>query len=135
MFQYSRRVQFYETDMMGVVHHANYLRYFEEARVAWLQQFQLTKLDAVFAVLETQCRHLKPAFFEDVLTVETQVRRQDAKVLFHYRILSLRYDRPICTGTSLHILVDKDLKVRKLPPEVIEILERESWTETWHSSL
>ena len=37
MFTYKRRVKFYETDGMRVVHHANYLRYFEEARVEYLR--------------------------------------------------------------------------------------------------
>jgi acyl-CoA thioester hydrolase len=132
MFRYQRMVQFYETDMMGVMHHSNYLRFFEEARVKWLQGKNILDIEGVFAVLETQCRHLRPAYFEDVLTVELQVCRQDAKVLFNYRIFSPRFDRPICNGMSLHILVDKNLKVRKLPQIVIDALEQEPWIETSH---
>lgn len=41
MFIYKRRVKFYETDGMQVVHHANYLRYFEEARVEYLREGKL----------------------------------------------------------------------------------------------
>lgn len=42
MFTYKRRVKFYETDGMRVVHHANYLHYFEEARVEYCAQAGLT---------------------------------------------------------------------------------------------
>ena len=38
MWDYRRRVNYYETDRMGVVHHSNYLRLIEEARLAWIEQ-------------------------------------------------------------------------------------------------
>ena len=131
MFSYKKYVQYYETDAMGIVHHSNYIRYFEEARVAWLRERNLFSTDGVFAVVETQCRHWRPAAFNDELTVQLQVRAVEAKILFEYKIISPKYERPICDGMSLHILVDKNMKVRKPPRNVLETLEKEPWIETW----
>ena len=68
MYTHQHRVQFYETDEMGIVHHSNYLRFCEEARVGWahslgLIDYQKKGSASMFAVYETKVRHLKPAFF------------------------------------------------------------------------
>ena len=72
MFFFEHRVQFYETDMMGIVHHSNYLRLYEEARVAWaynrkMIDYQKPESAAYFAVLATEVKHIMPAKFGDVL--------------------------------------------------------------------
>lgn len=131
MFTYKKYVQYYETDAMSVVHHSNYLRYFEEGRVAWLRHHELSQDEHIFAVVETQCRHHRPAYFNDELTVQLQVRRDSGKIHFQYKIFTPRYDTPICTGMTLHILVDKNLKVRKPPKHIVDLLEKEQWIETW----
>ena len=76
VFLFQHRVQFYETDTMGVVHHTNYLRFCEEARVAWahsagLIDYQKPESASHFAVLETRVQHLKPSFFGDILQSRT----------------------------------------------------------------
>ncbi|MBK8204948.1 MAG: thioesterase family protein [Bdellovibrionales bacterium] len=83
-FLYFRRVAFADTDAMGVLHHAQYLIYFEEARVAWLRDLVLSehhfpKANMVLGVLETHCRHFLPARFEDLVTVAVQARREGLK--------------------------------------------------------
>jgi acyl-CoA thioester hydrolase len=140
-YTYSRPVQYYETDAMGVVHHSNYIRLFEEARVGMMRDRDVLKMhhpytDRVIAVLETQCRHFKPAYFDDILRVETQVRMLTSRIQFQYRVFTQRFaDTPIADGMSLHIMVDSALKVRKPPREMRDLLEREPWTETWRSNL
>ena len=74
MYVYKHRVQYYETDEMGIVHHSNYLRFCEEARVAWahdrgIMDYQKKGSAALFAVSETKVRHLKPALFGDEVEV------------------------------------------------------------------
>ncbi len=39
-FIFERKINYYETDKMGVVHHSNYIRYMEEARCAWLEKYR-----------------------------------------------------------------------------------------------
>ncbi len=138
---HSHRVRYYETDLMGVVHHSNYLRFLEEARVEWLRQKEIAQYHyphapVTIAVLETQVRHLKPAYLEDDLQIHMQVHMQGLKIRFQYAIYSERFgSRPICTAETLHIPVNNEFKVCRLPEGLIQALEKEQWTETWLSSL
>lgn len=138
MFIYRRRVQFYETDLMGVVHHANYLRFLEEARVAWGYAHNLIKFDhpetaAHFAVLGTQVRHLKPLRFGDEIEIDLEAKRQGARIFFQYRVR--KGQDVVCLGQTEHIPLDKDLRPMKLNSEIKRTLEKSKWTETWLSSL
>lgn len=122
---------------MGIVHHSNYLRFFEEARVAWahdrgLIDYQRPESAAHFAVLATQVRHLKPAMFGDVLKVQVQAHRVGIRVIFEYRIM--RGDEVIALGESRHAPLGKDLKPIRLPEAMKTALEKEPWTETWLSN-
>ena len=71
-----RRVHFYETDGMKVVHHANYFKWFEEARVEYLRAGgiclnELMKKGIVFPIVEVQARYLKSAKYDEVVKEET----------------------------------------------------------------
>lgn len=76
MFTYKRRVTFYETDGMKVVHHANYLKYFEEARVEYLRAGgldlnELMEEGIVFPIVEVSVKYLKSACYDDTLLIRT----------------------------------------------------------------
>ena len=136
-FHYERRVAFSDTDAMGVVHHANYLRYCEEARVSWMRERQLAsthypQTDRILAVLHYQVWHMKPAFFDDALRVELQVRRQRLKIQFQYAIYKATVR--IAEAETLHIPLDRDLRPQRPSPELLQQLETETWTETWLSN-
>ncbi len=161
-------VQFYETDLMGIVHHSNYLRFMEEARVAWahhhgLIDYQTPQSASKFAVLETQVKHLKPAFFGDQLMIVIQAQRVgQARVRFQYKVLresktgtqagavsqagsanqssgfanQFGHERVevLCAGQTTHVALDSSLKPMKIPTDMKNILEKELWTETWLSN-
>lgn len=132
MFTYRHRVQFYETDLMGIVHHSNYLRIYEEARVAWahargLIEYQKPESASQLAVVETKVKHLWPAKFGDDVTVQLQVRREKARIRFFYR-MSLDA-RVLSECETVHAALDKDLKLVRPPEKLVEILEKEPWTE------
>lgn len=135
MFILNHRVQFYETDQMGIVHHSNYLRFCEEARVAWahshgLIDYQRPQSAAHFAVLETQVKHLKPAFFGDELKVMIQARGQGIRIEFQYKIL--RNEEVLAVAQTVHVPLNEDLKPMRLPLEMKKVLEREVvWKEIW----
>lgn len=137
MFTHQHRVQFYETDLMGIVHHSNYLRFLEEARVGWahdrgLIDYQKPESAAHFAVLETQVRHLRPALFGDLLEVDVQARREGIRVIFQYRVR--RGEEALCVGETRHVPLGPDLKPLRLPAAMKQVLEKEVWTETWLSN-
>lgn len=140
-FIHRHRVRYYETDLMEVVHHSNYLRFVEEARVEWLRhknlmQYHYPAVNVTLAVLETQVRHLKPAYLEDELEIHMQVRMEGLKIRFQYAIYSGRYgSQPICTAETWHIPLNENFKVCRLPDGLSAALEKETWTETWLSNL
>jgi acyl-CoA thioester hydrolase len=134
MYTYKHRVQFYETDQMGIVHHSNYLRFCEEARVAWahdrgLLDYQKAHSASMFAVYETRVKHLKPTAFGHEVVIELQARPQRVRIVLQYR---MKVDGEIVAlAETIHVPLDAQLKLIRLPAEMTAILEKEPWTETW----
>jgi acyl-CoA thioester hydrolase len=120
------RVRFCETDMMGIVHHANYLVYFEAARVEWMRRRGATHAmwssqGIHLPVVDASLRYRAPARFDDALVVETQ--------LTEVRAASLRYDYKLwrdgtllAEGTTRLACVNDDHAVRRIPAEVVAVL-------------
>jgi acyl-CoA thioester hydrolase len=138
MFTYSRLIQFYETDMMGIVHHGNYLRLFEEARVAWahaqgILDYQKPESAFNLAVYETRVRHLKPAKFGDTVKIQTQAKIVRVKIIFEYRMW--RGEELLAECRTEHVPLDLNLRLIKPPDNMKEVVEKQTWTETWLSSL
>lgn len=136
MFHYRRQVQFYETDLMGIVHHSNYLRFYEEARVAWahhvgLIEYQKPESASHLAVIETRVRHLRPAKFGDKLKIYLQVKKEKARVHFYYKMVCVLDDKEIEVSTceTWHAALDSQLKLIRPPLKLVEILEKEKWIE------
>jgi acyl-CoA thioester hydrolase len=137
--KYKKMVHFHETDVMGVVHHSNYLKFFEEARVDWLRFKGLKDThfpfcDRMLAVTETQVIHDSASRFGDELEITLQVRAQRLKIEFQYVITNPKEMKLVARGRTFHVLVDKDLKPRR--PEkrflsaLAEELEKQPWIET-----
>ena len=104
------RVRYSETDAQGVVNNANYLSYFEIGRVEWLRfaglsYKELEKRGYGFVVVEALARYHKAAFFDDELTLRTQLTElKRASLSFGYTIL--RGEEVIATGRTRHGCVE-----------------------------
>lgn len=138
MFEFQHLIQFYETDLMGIVHHSNYLRFYEEARVAWahaqgLIDYQKPESAAYFAVIETQVRHLSPLRFGEVARIQVQAKLKGIRVIFEYKLWA--GDKLVSEARTVHASLDQQLKLIKPPASFKEIMEKVLWTETWLSSL
>jgi acyl-CoA thioester hydrolase len=120
------RVRFFETDLMGIVHHAVYLTYFEAGRVDWLRRRGITytrwtEQGIHLPVVDATLRYRAPARFDDVLCIET--------TLADLRWASLRYAYTITRGPELLAegetrlaCVDGSHALRRIPPEVLDVL-------------
>ncbi|MCC7405279.1 MAG: acyl-CoA thioesterase [Bdellovibrionales bacterium] len=140
VYIYSRRVNFVDTDAMGVVHHANYLHYFEEARVAWLRDRGLIGehypyAPLCFAVLESRVEHHRGPRFDDEMKIAVVARRERLKIRFRYAIYNAAQTSLLATGETLLVPVDPQIKPVRMKAEITQQLEREPWIETWPSSL
>lgn len=130
MFALKKRVSFYETDGMRVVHHANYLHWFEEARVEYLRAGgmmlnELMEEGIVFPIVEVQCRYLSPARYDDLLTVKTWLRKIDrVQLQFEYEVVrdadGAVLTKAMTRGTYTRI---SDGKIVRMPKEQFAELE------------
>ena len=104
------RVRYRETDAQGIVNNADYLSYFEVGRVEWLRAGglsyrELEKEGYGLVVVEVLARYKKPAFFDDELTVRTELTElKRASLSFGYTVL--RGEEVLVTGRTLHGCVD-----------------------------
>lgn len=116
------RVRYAETDQMGIVHHANYLIWFESGRSDFCRArgFSYKEMEekdnALLVVAETYCRYKSPAFYEDVLLIRTKVGDIRSRSLrFIYEIYRPLDDMLLAEGETLHLVTDENKKVRILP--------------------
>lgn len=121
------RVIYGDTDQMGVVYYANYLRYFEAGRNEYIRAKGLRYRDFEerfglrLPVADAGVSYKQPARYDDLLDVEisiSEVRRASAR--FEYRIL--REGTLLATGHTVHACVDLEGRLRRLPPELLERL-------------
>ena len=118
---HEQRVIFGDTDQMGVVYYANYLRYFEAARAAFLRSFGKSHADldawgVALPVIEAHCEYRMPARYEDLLHVRVVVGEvRGASLRFDYRVL--RDSALLADGFTRHAVIGPDGRPRRMPPE------------------
>ncbi len=122
------RVRFCETDLMGIVHHATYLVYFEAGRVEWLRRRGITYADwtargVQSPVASAEVQYRAPSRFDDVLAIETTLSKlRSVSLDYTYRIL--RGDTLVAEGFTRLACIDMNNKLLRLPEEIREMLLR-----------
>ena len=116
------RVRYAETDQMGIAHHSNYLIWFESGRsdLCRARGFSYKEMEdkagALMVVAESYVRYKSPAFYEDVLTIKTAISEvRSRSIRFSYEISRASDDSLIAEGETLHLVTDKDQKVKTIP--------------------
>jgi len=124
------RVLYGDTDAGGVVYNANYLRYFERGRTELMREWvctyrEIEELGFILPVTECWSRFKSPAFYDDLLIVETEVSELSRlKCRFSYRIL--RDDgngskpKLLVKGYTVHAAVTREGKLTRLPEEILQ---------------
>lgn len=122
----SLRVIYGDTDQMGVVYYANYLRWFETGRSEFLRQIGLPYATIEdqgfhFPVVEVACRYSESARYDEVVQVKTELAQMGrATLTFHYRIARESDDALLASGSTKHACVDRVGHPVRIP----EILHR-----------
>lgn len=115
-FVYERKVNYYETDKMGVVHHSNYIRYMEEARCAWLESIEmpfalLEENGVTIPVLAVNCSYKYHATFGDTVLVKTFAKEYSGvKMIIGYEITDKETGKIFLTGETKHCFTSRELK-------------------------
>ena len=105
------RVRYAETDQMGVVYHSNYFPYFESARAESIRQLGFTyadmeRLGVIMPVVDVHCRYLKPALYDDLLTIKTTLRELPVhhKIEFHHEVFNEKNELLAVGKLNLYIM-------------------------------
>ena len=128
-------IRYAETDKMGVVYHANYLLYFEDARTHFLETIGypyalVEEAGLLSPVVDLQITYGAPLRYGDVAVVRTRIiSSRPTKTVYAYEIFregqDLDHDRPLCTAQSTHCLVDaetfKPVSVKRACPRLYEL--------------
>jgi len=119
-------VRFCETDLMGIVHHATYLVYFEAGRVDWLHKRGISYEEWVkrgihLPVVEARVRYRKAARFDDLLVVETRTA-EVTKVTCRWEYRVVRGSELVAEGHTLLCCVGADMSPRRIPDDIVEVL-------------
>jgi len=123
------RVRYEETDQMGVVYHGNYLTYFEVGRTELMRHLgfpyaEMERQGFLLSVVETRCKHLAAARYDDLLRVETRGEAVSAlRVRFHTRVVREADDVAVAEGWVDLACLDHDRRPRRLPEAVRHKLE------------
>jgi acyl-CoA thioester hydrolase len=125
----SYRVIYGDTDQMGVVYYANYLRWFERGRSEFLRQIGLPYSTIEpqgfhFPVTEVSCRYANSARYDDVIRIETDLAELGrASLSFVYRISRESNNDLLATGRTKHACIDQAGKVTRIPTMLLDALE------------
>lgn len=122
------RVRYAETDQMGVAHHASYLVWFEAGRTEFIRDrgrsYAQVEADGwLLVVVEAHCRYRQAARYDEVLTVRTHLRRLGPATLsFGYELVRKADGEVLAEGYTVHAVVDRTGRVRRIPPDIRERL-------------
>lgn len=122
------RVRYADTDAAGVVYHANYLQYFEIGRAELMRDWvcsysEIERRGLVLPVIECWSRFKAPAFYDDLLQIETSVGDCDQlKCRFNYRVSRLADNRAtlLAKGYTIHAATTREGRLTRLPKDILE---------------
>ncbi len=125
------KVQYYETDMMGVTHHSNYVRWMEEARISLLEQLglpyaQIEGNGVLSPVRSLSCLYKLPSFFGDQISIRVSVESFNNVVLVFLYEMRNQKGEAVCEARSEHVFVNKEgriLRLNKDRPELYHAIE------------
>jgi acyl-CoA thioester hydrolase len=129
-FEHKLRVEYHHTDQMGIVHHSNYIKFFEAARTEWLRAAGLTYAEmerrgVMMPIVEVNVKYRQPAYYDELISVTASVDELPmARMVFKYEIHG-EDGREIATGSTTLGFIDKETRrPQRAPKWLMEVLER-----------
>ena len=120
MIPYEHKVQYYETDAMGIVHHSNYIRWFEEARVSLLEQlgYGYDRMEAEgfsSPVLAVCCEYKAMVRFGETVTITARVAEYNGvRLTLAYEVRSAQDGTLHAVGETRHCFLGRDSRPTSL---------------------
>ena len=125
MQKYEHQAQYYETDQMGIIHHSNYIRWFESARIWFMRQIgvdyaDMEKSGIISPVLEVHCEYKSMVHFGETVEILPKIEKYNGVKLELSYIIRDKETQEIRTyGSSKHCFLDREgrpLSLKKINP-------------------
>ncbi len=129
------KVQYYETDQMQVVHHSNYIRWFEEGRVVFMESFglgydKMEELGIISPVLEVSAKYIHSVSFGKTVVIKTFVKEyKGLRLTVGYQVYEKETNTLCCTGETKHCFLNSKgtpILLKKELPEFHKMFEESS---------
>lgn len=133
MKPYEIKAQYYETDQMGIVHHSNYIRWFESARIDYMDQVgisykKMEESGIIIPVLSVSCKYRKMTYFGDTVLVTPKVKSYNGiRLILSYEVRNKETGEINTVGETSHCFLNKEGKIltlKKAAPEIDAVFER-----------
>ena len=115
-YVYERKINYYETDRMSVVHHSNYIRFLEEARCGWLEYLgipfsKLEESGITIPVLEVNCEYKHHITFEDTILIKPYIKEYNGvRMTVGYEVKEKNTGKEVILAETKHCFTNKDLR-------------------------
>ncbi len=129
MFTYAKKAQYHETDQMGIIHHANYVKWMEEARLAYLEELGLgykqVENEQIFSpVVSVAVQYKSPVRFADEVEIKVFVKEYTAvKLELAYEFFNKTTNQLCSTASSVHCFI-KNGKIISLKKDMPALHEK-----------
>ena len=127
---YERKINYYETDGMGIVHHSNYIRYLEEARCYWLDQYDMSysafeKEGINIPVLAVNCEYKHHVAFDDTIQIKVFIKKYNGvRMTIGYDVRDKNNGKLVIMAETKHCFTDKNLRAVNLKKHLPEFDEK-----------
>ncbi len=124
------RVRYAETDQMGVVYHGNFFQYFEVARAESIRHLGFTyvdmeKMGVIMPIIEVQCRYIRPALYDDLLTVKAILKELPVhhKIEFHHEVFNEKKELLATAKIILYFMEATTMKRTTMPEPLMKQIQ------------
>lgn len=123
MKDYQFKTQYYETDQMGIIHHANYIRWFESARIYWMDQmgYSYKALEGIgigSPVLSVACEYKAPCQFDETLTIKLTVKKfNGVRLVLGYEVYGASSTDKRAVAETTHAFLNREKQIISLKKE------------------
>ncbi len=131
---YRHKVQYYETDQMGIVHHSNYIRWFEEARINLMDQMgisykRMEDMGIISPVLSVEADFLRMVRFGGSVLIRAVIAEYNGiKLAVSYQVIDRNTNMVQCKGITRHCFLNekgRPISLKKSFPEIHKLFEQE----------
>lgn len=125
-YTYYRKAQYHETDQMGIIHHSNYVKWMEEARIGYMNQMEFSykrveEMGIISPVVEISVAYKKQVSFDDEIQISVSIKKYNGISLeFNYQFFNITKNEICTTAYSRHCFLKngKLISVKKEVPEL-----------------